>query len=299
MSKKESKQIPRLFVLNDPTVLRIVPSLAAEIGLNESILLMQIDFLKSVSTAEHHNGRPWTYQSIRDLQEEYFPFWSKDTINRAIASLQAKRLIRCGNFNKAAYDKTRWISINYGKCGRLKSIQVAGGLSQNATRSTQNATRSTQIETTIPETSTETSTENIAAAACMPNTSFGKETKTKVKKTIDLSPIEPVLKILRETDKNADKSISLNLRNMIRDEIEMNGEDYVCAAVRGRVAQAKATGKALWLSTFFDPDRAEWRAECARVGEAAQNAPQRQETASETASAVEAMHELMMSGNVT
>jgi len=140
---------------------------------------------------------------------------------------------------------------------------------------------------------------SIAAAACMPNTSFGKETKTKVKKTIDLSPIEPVLKILRETDKNADKSISLNLRNMIRDEIEMNGEDYVCAAVRGRVAQAKATGKALWLSTFFDPDRAEWRAECARVGEAAQNAPQRQETASETASAVEAMHELMMSGNVT
>ncbi len=299
MSKKESKQIPRLFVLNDPTVLRIVPSLAAEIGLNESILLMQIDFLKSVSTAENHNGRPWTYQSIRDLQEEYFPFWSKDTINRAIASLQAKRLIRCGNFNKAAYDKTRWISINYGKCGRLKSIQVAGGLSQNATRSTQNATRSTQIETTIPETSTETSTENIAAAACMPNTSFGKETKTKVKKTIDLSSIEPVLKILRESDKNADKSISLNLRNMIRDEMEMNGEGYVCAAVRGRVAQAKATGKALYLSTFFDPDNAEWRSDCARVGEAAQNAPQGQETTSETASAVEAMHELMMSGNVT
>lgn len=140
---------------------------------------------------------------------------------------------------------------------------------------------------------------SIAAAACLPKTNYGKETKTKVKKTIDLSSIEPVLKILRESDKNADKSISLNLRNMIRNEIDLNGEEYVCAAVRGRVAQAKATGKALWLSTFFDPDRAEWRAECARVGEAAQNAPQRQETASETASAVEAMHELMMSGNVT
>jgi len=36
MSKKESKQIPRLFVLNDPTVLRIVPSLAAEIGLRKN-----------------------------------------------------------------------------------------------------------------------------------------------------------------------------------------------------------------------------------------------------------------------
>ncbi len=140
---------------------------------------------------------------------------------------------------------------------------------------------------------------SIAAAACLPKTNYGKETKTKVKKTIDLSSIEPVLKILRETDKNADKSISLNLRNMIRNEFELNGEEFVCNAVRGRVAQAKATGKALYLSTFFDPDNAEWRSDCARVGEAAQNAPQGQETTSETASAVEAMHELMMSGNVT
>lgn len=113
-----------------------------------------------------------------------------------------------------------------------------------------------------------------AAAACMPNTSFGKETKTKVKKTIDLSPIEPVLKILREHSKNADKSISRNLKNMIQNEIEANGEEYVCAAVRGRIAQAKATGKELWLTAFFDPDRAEWRATCAEIGEARQNAPQ-------------------------
>ena len=106
----------------------------------------------------------------------------------------------------------------------------------------------------------------------MPNTSFGKETKTKVKKTIDLSPIEPVLKILRETDKNADKSISLNLRNMIRNEFELNGEEFVCNAVRGRVVQAAATRKPLYLSTFFDPDRAEWRSGCATIGEAQQNA---------------------------
>lgn len=144
-----------------------------------------------------------------------------------------------------------------------------------------------------------TSNNNSIAAAALIAPKFGKETKTKVKKTIDLSPIEPVLKILRETDKNADKSISLNLRNMIRNEFELNGEEFVCNAVRGRVAQAKATGKALYLSTFFDPDNAEWRSDCARVGEAAQNAPQGQETTSETASAVEAMHELMMSGNVT
>lgn len=120
---------------------------------------------------------------------------------------------------------------------------------------------------------------SIAAEACMPNTSFGKETKDKVKNAkppMDLSAIEPVLKILRQEDKNADKSISYNLRNLIRNEIELNGEEFVCNAVRGRMTQSKATGKPLYLSTFFDPDRAEWRAECARVGEAMQNAPQGQ-----------------------
>lgn len=134
---------------------------------------------------------------------------------------------------------------------------------------------------------------NTAAALIKPI--FGKGTKTKVKQTIDLSPIEPVLTILREENKHADKSISINLRNLIRNEIEAHGAEYVCAAVRGRIAQAKATGKELWLTTFFDPDRAEWRAECARVGEARQNAPQ----SLETASAVDSLHDLMMSGNVT
>lgn len=113
----------------------------------------------------------------------------------------------------------------------------------------------TVLETNHKETS--------IAAACMPNTSFGKETKTKVKKTIDLSPIEPVLKILRQEDKNADKGISLNLRNLIRNEIEAHGEEYVCNAVSGRIAQAKAKCQKLWLSAFFDPDRASWRAEMA------------------------------------
>lgn len=116
--------------------------------------------------------------------------------------------------------------------------------------------------------------ENQSAAAWLVKNDYGKETKTKVNKAIDLSPIEPVLKILREENKHADKSISINLRNRIRDEIEANGEEYVCNAVRGRIAQAKATGKELWLTAFFDPDRAEWRATCASIGEAQQNAAQ-------------------------
>ena len=155
---KIKKILPRLYVLNDPTVLRIIPALAAKIGLNESIVLMQIDYLKSISNTESKKGRPWTYQSIRALREGYFPFWSIATINRIIESLQKHRLIRCDNFNKAAYDKTRWMSLNYGKISRLGCVMVSDGVSQNETRSAQN-------ETPIPETTTKTTTNKKANAA--------------------------------------------------------------------------------------------------------------------------------------
>ena len=172
---KPKKIIPRLYIINDTTVLRIVPTLAEEIGLNESVMLLQIDFLKSISNTQNKKGRPWTFQSIRQMQDEYFPFWSKDTINRTIASLQKMRLIRCGNFNKAAYDRTRWISINYAKASKLQSVQV-NGLSHFATVLSQDATRSTQNATTIPETPTETpaDTKNDGAFSMLPQRLSGK-----------------------------------------------------------------------------------------------------------------------------
>lgn len=210
------------------------------------------------------DGKPWTFNSVR-AYADLFPYLSEKQIRRGIDSLVEQGALVKGEYNKANYDKTSWYSV--------PDIAVLAIRPNGQMDSPKKANRSARTGEPIPDINTDKK-QDIAAAACMPNTSFGKETKTKVKKTIDLSPIEPVLKILRESDKNADKSISYNLRNLIKNEIELNGEDFVCAAVRGRMAQVKATGKPLYLSTFFDPDRAEWRAECARVGEAMQNAPQ-------------------------
>lgn len=100
-----------------------------------------------------------------------------------------------------------------------------------------------------------------------PNTFEQSKPKAKSKsKTLDLSEIQCVVDILKEKDPRAEKGISLNLRNMIRNAIEMDGAEFVCDAVRGRMKQAEEYGKPLWLSTFFDPDRADWRAECAKIG---------------------------------
>lgn len=66
----------RLFVLNDPHALRVNAALAMEIGLNESIVLLQLEFLISISD-NVREGRIWTYQSLSELQEAHFPFWSR------------------------------------------------------------------------------------------------------------------------------------------------------------------------------------------------------------------------------
>ncbi len=144
---------------------RLWPELAREIGLNESILLLQIEFWIRTSTTEEREGRHWTYQSTRDIQA-FFSFWSVATIQRAIQSLVEKKLIYVGNFNKYKYDKTRWFAINEDGIGRLTSVRMAGLFqnetpsNQNETRSNQNETRLNQNGTTIPESTTESTTEN-------------------------------------------------------------------------------------------------------------------------------------------
>ena len=151
----------RIFTLNEPNAPRINPALAKEIGLNESLILLQIEFWISISNNER-DGKRWTYQSVRDMQEKSFSFWSISTINRAVNKLIDEGYIIEGNFNKIKYDKTRWFALNFETLNELESISINGddtGVFHNDTRSNQNDTRSNQNDTTIPEITTEITTE--------------------------------------------------------------------------------------------------------------------------------------------
>ena len=151
----------RIFTLNEPNAPRINPALAKEIGLNESLILLQIEFWISISNNER-DGKRWTYQSVRDMQEKSFSFWSISTINRAVNKLIDEGYIIEGNFNKKKYDKTRWFSLNFETLNELESISINGddtGVFHNDTRSNQNDTHSNQNDTTIPEITTEITTE--------------------------------------------------------------------------------------------------------------------------------------------
>ena len=106
-----------------------MPTLAAHIGLNEAIILQQVHYwlLKSDKLED---GRKWTYNSYESWREQ-FPFWSVATIKRAISSLEKQELLISGNHNKAAFDKTKWYTLNYQKIqsmtNRLAQIDPTSG----------------------------------------------------------------------------------------------------------------------------------------------------------------------------
>lgn len=171
-----------LLILNDPHPMRICPELALEIGLNESIVLLQLDYLLRIAPDDErhwHDGQKWTHQSLADLQA-HFSWWSLPTIGRIISNLKDNQLILIGNFNRLGFDRTQWFTLNPVGLSRLRSVllppleppifQNDKCIFQNDklkrakckmhTRKMKN--RSAQLVTTIPENTTETSTKTSA-----------------------------------------------------------------------------------------------------------------------------------------
>lgn len=157
----------RLLVLNDPHALRINKELAVEIGLNESIVLLQLDFLISNSTSSEYEGKHWTYQTAAGLHRDHFPFLSPSTIARAIKSLADRECIHIGNFNQHKYDRTQWFALNETGIRRLKSVSLlSDAIRQNDESILQNDNMdhvnlqngSCQNDEPIPETTTKITT---------------------------------------------------------------------------------------------------------------------------------------------
>lgn len=86
--------------------------LASVIGLNEAVVLQQLNYWLHSKSAKQINGRLWIYNTYDNWRKDNFPFWSERTIRRAFDSCEKKGLILTGNFNKAGFDKTKWYSID-------------------------------------------------------------------------------------------------------------------------------------------------------------------------------------------
>ncbi|WP_300281970.1 DUF6017 domain-containing protein [Peptacetobacter sp.] len=97
-------------------------TLAREIGLNEALVLQQINYWIEINKRSGNNyfeGRYWTYNSIRAWQENDFDYMSIDTVKRTFSKLEKMGYLIVGNFNKDPRDKTKWYTINDEKLEEL------------------------------------------------------------------------------------------------------------------------------------------------------------------------------------
>ena len=128
--------------------------LAAEFGLNESIVLQQLNYWLNGKSAKFIDGRYWIYNSYKQWQKDNFPFWSLATVRRAIESCEKQGLVITANYNRAGFDKTKWYSIDYQKVNKGMSKRCAqneqtscskwaDGVAQNGQTNTRDYTETT------------------------------------------------------------------------------------------------------------------------------------------------------------
>ena len=106
--------------------------LAKTIGLNEAIVLQQVHYWIQINKRNGKNfydGRYWTFGSAKKWHKENFEFLSLNTVKRTFKKLEERKVLIVGNFNKRAYDRTKWYTINYELLDSLKPCNYS--LTQN------------------------------------------------------------------------------------------------------------------------------------------------------------------------
>lgn len=93
--------------------------LATVIGLNEAIVLQQLNYWLHSKSAKKINDKWWVYNTYENWKEQNFPFWSIPTVKRTFSSLEKKEVVVSANFNRAGFDKTKWYSIDESKLNQL------------------------------------------------------------------------------------------------------------------------------------------------------------------------------------
>lgn len=158
--------------------------IAKILGLNETIVLQQINYWLEVNKKKNHNfkdGKYWTYNTIEEWREE-FPFWSKETVKRIFKKLRDMKLLIIGNYNNMKMDRTLWYSINYVELDKL--LNSAGYNPPNASEQNE-PMEEAKMTSPIPEISTKNSTKNINKSISQSNKEITEVIEEKEERRID------------------------------------------------------------------------------------------------------------------
>ncbi|MDY7560191.1 hypothetical protein QN366_01475 [Pseudomonas sp. CCC3.2] len=155
----------------------INPQLAERIGLNEAIVLQQLKYwLNETESGVEHDGRRWVYNTVEQWQKQ-FPFWSPDTVKRALKSLQSQGLVSAEQLAKAKHDHTNHYSINY----RSGALIDQGNLPQSEEGNLPQSNGS-DCPDLLTEITTKTTTENSSSNLTDPMEGFDQFYKLYPKK---------------------------------------------------------------------------------------------------------------------
>ena len=100
-----------LLVAESPLI--VLPTLAARIGLEESIFLQQIHFLNTYSNNEK-DGFKWVYNTYEEWVS-IFPFFKNASkIKRIVSRLEGLGvLVTTSQYNRLKIDRRKWYRVNY------------------------------------------------------------------------------------------------------------------------------------------------------------------------------------------
>ena len=82
-----------------------------------------------VKRQNFYDGRYWTFNSVREWCE-LLPYFSEKQIWGALERLEKAGLVVTGNYNKQAYDRTKWYSVNPPPQGEMHFTSRENGFDQ-------------------------------------------------------------------------------------------------------------------------------------------------------------------------
>lgn len=163
--------------------------LAEIVGLSKAVILQQVYYWMEVfknhkdqkeRDRHFHDGRWWVYNSIKDWQEQLSFIGNSKTVWKHMDELENAGLLISGVYNKRAYDRTKWYSVDVELVRNLVNsdfVKITKWNKQNLRNGLGNNYEMDLVKSTqpIPYTSADTS------SYTSHETSFGlKGAKTKV-----------------------------------------------------------------------------------------------------------------------
>ena len=233
----------------------INPELATRIGLNEAIVLQQVNYwINDKEQGVNFEGRRWVFNSYESWVKQ-FPFWSADTVKRAFTSLVKQGCLDVEQLNKSQHDRTNYYTINH-DCELLNDAeQVPSSNGANCPdRQAQDApmdegknARSLTVTTT--KTTTETKSIGASADASAPARPAKQDYSPEFETAWDAYP--------KRAGGNSKAAAWKAWKARLKDGVN---PEAMLAGVKRYATYARATGSVgtqyvKQAATFFGPDR--------------------------------------------